>query len=207
MSVERRWPPLQKPAPTPTAVELVRSKGDADAHAALAKLRELVVGPTQQLNEARLEEMIKIFEEREAEMRALLRDIQKRNSELEIALKQNFIEQLNNFKSEFLSLTDGLMIENKKTSAAMRDELAAARKETLDLVHDSMTVAEQKLMVQASRLESIVKSEASKLQTEVKLVDDNLRAAQVAAQTDTHNSICRVLKEAADNLSRAVAKE
>lgn len=185
----------------PSAVEMVRSSNDADANAALMKLRELVVGPTQQLNEARLEELMKIFEEREAELRAVMRDVQKRNSELEVALKQSSLDQLNECKAEFRALTDAMNAESKKTFATMRDDTALARKEALSLVEDAKTVADQKLEAQRLRLTSMVEAETSKLRLEQEAAAEKAENALVLNQREIQFNISRILKDASDSLA------
>lgn len=187
---------------TPNAVDMARSGADNDANAALMKLRELVVGPTQQLNEARLEELMKIFEEREAELRSVMRDIQKRNSELEVALKQSSLDQLNAFKAEFQALTDSMSNESKKVSASIRDDISAARKETLSLVQDAKAVADQKLEAQHVRTLNLVDAEAGKLRVDLENMGDKLDIAVTVSQREAQLNISRVLKEASENLAR-----
>ncbi len=189
----------------PTAVDLAKVGSEADAHAALLKLRELVVGPAQQLNEARLEELMKIFEEREAELRGVMRDIQKRNSELEVALKQSSLDQLNVFKAEFQALTDSMSNESKKIVATIRDDISAARKEALSLVQDAKAVADQKLEAQAVRVKSLVESETGKLRVDIETMGDNLDTAVTASQREAQLNISRVLKEASENLARVAS--
>ena len=186
----------------PTSVELVRNSTDFDANAALMKLRELVVGPTQQLNEARLEELVKIFDEREAELRGVMRDIQKRNSELEVALKQSSLDQLNACKAEFQALTDSMTIESKKVFSNIREELASLRKETLSLVQDAKDVADQKLEAQQLRTKSLVDAETSKLRLDIETVSETLETAMTTGQREAQFNISRVLKEASENLAR-----
>jgi hypothetical protein len=185
-----------------TAVDLARIGNEADAHAALLKLRELVVGPAQQLNEARLEELMKIFEEREAELRAVMRDIQKRNSELEVALKQSSLDQLNAFKAEFQALTDSMSNESKKVFAIIRDDITVARKEALSLVQDAKTVADQKLEAQHVRTLSLVDSETGKLRLDLESATQKLETSVVLSQREAQFNISRVLKEASENLVR-----
>lgn len=189
----------------PTAVDLAKTGGEMDAHAALLKLRELVVGPAQQLNEARLEELIKIFEEREAELRAVMRDIQKRNSELEVALKQSSLDQLNVFKSEFQSLTDSMNNESKKIVTNIRDDISAARKEALSLVQDAKSVGDQKLEALSVRTKSLVEAETGKLRVDLETMSDNLETAVTASQRDAQLNISRVLKEASENMARVAS--
>ena len=189
----------------PSVVSMARTNSDAEAQAALMKLRELVVGPAQQLNEARLEELIRIFEEREIEMKAALRDIQQRNTELEIALKQNFLEQLNSLRNEFLAITDGMTVETKKMGAGLREEIDSARKEAVDLANESNASSDQKLKVQTARLEGMLKAEANKLHGDLMQVNSDLQVAQTVAQNETQNNISRVLKEASENLIKAVS--
>jgi hypothetical protein len=187
---------------TPSAVDLVKAGSETDAHAALLKLRELVVGPAQQLNEARLEELMKIFEEREAELRSVMRDIQKRNSELEVALKQSSLDQLNVFKAEFQALTDSMSNESKKLVASIRDDISAARKEALSLVQDAKAVADQKLEAQAVRTKSLVEAETGKLRVDIESMSDTLESAVTASQREAQLNISRVLKEASENMAR-----
>jgi F0F1-type ATP synthase membrane subunit b/b' len=189
-------------AAVPTSVDLARSSTDFDANAALMKLRELVVGPTQQLNEARLEELIKIFDEREAELRGVMRDIQKRNSELEVTLKQSSLDQLNACKAEFQALTDSMTIESKKVFANIREELAGLRKETLSLVQDAKDVADQKLDAQQLRTKSQIDGETSKLRLDIETVTETLETAMTTGQREAQFNISRVLKEASENLAR-----
>jgi hypothetical protein len=197
--------PVEKPAraAAPTSVELARNTADFDANAALMKLRELVVGPTQQLNEARLEELIKIFDEREAELRAVMRDIQKRNSELEVALKQSGLDQLNAFKAEFQALTDSMTAESKKAYSSIREEAAAGRKETLSLVQDAKDVADQKLEAHQLRTKSVIDTETSKLRLDLETVSETLETAMTTGQREAQFNISRILKEASENLARA----
>ena len=185
-----------------TGVDLARNSAETDANAALMKLRELVVGPTQQLNEARLEELMKIFDEREAELRAVMRDLQKRNSELEVALKQTSLDQLNAFKAEFQSLTDGMTIESKKVFSSIREELNAVRKEGLSLVQDAKDVADQKLEAQHLRTKGLVEGEIGKLRLDLASVSDTLETAMTLSQRETQNNISRVLKDASEHLAR-----
>ena len=186
----------------PTAVDLAKVGNEADANTALMKLRELVVGPTQQLNEARLEELVKIFDEREAELRGVMRDIQKRNSELEVALKQSSLDQLNACKAEFQALTDSMTIESKKVFSNIREELASMRKETLSLVQDAKDVADQKLEAQQLRTKSLVDAETSKLRLDIETVSETLETAMTTGQREAQFNISRVLKEASENLVR-----
>jgi hypothetical protein len=186
----------------PTNVDLVRSTADSDANAALMKLRELVVGPTQQLNEARLEELVKIFDEREAELRGVMRDIQKRNSELEVALRQSSLEQLNACKAEFQALTDSMTLESKKVFSNIREELALLRKETLSLVQDAKDVADQKLDAQQLRTKSLVDAETSKLKLDIETMTETLETAMTTGQREAQFNISRILKDASENLAR-----
>lgn len=190
------------PVPAPTGVDLARSGVDGDAQAALMKLRELVVGPAQQLNEARLEELIKIFEEREAELRSIMRDLQKRNAEMEVALKQNSLDQLNAFKNEFEALTDLMANESKKAIAAVRDEIAASRKETLDLVEAVKEVTNEKLEAQQARTKGLIETETLRVRTELATVNDKLEGQLVSSQRDIQHHMSRVLKDAAENMAR-----
>ena len=186
----------------PTSVDLARTSSEFDANAALMKLRELVVGPTQQLNEARLEELVKIFDEREAELRGVMRDIQKRNSELEVALKQSSLDQLNACKAEFQALTDSMTIESKKVFANIREELAGLRKETLTLVQDAKEVADQKLEAQQIRTKSLIDGETAKLRHDLETVSETLETAMTTGQREAQFNISRVLKDASENLAR-----
>jgi hypothetical protein len=186
----------------PSAVELARIGVDSDANAALMKLRELVVGPTQQLNEARLEELMKIFEEREAELRAVMRDVQKRNSELEVALKQSSLEQLNAFKSEFQALTDGMSSESKKAISSIREDISASRKEALSLAQEAKTAVEKKLEAERIRTVKLVDSETGKLRVELESSTGKLEAALIANQRESQLQMSRVLKEASECLAR-----
>jgi hypothetical protein len=202
ISSESRGVPVRARQAQPTPVDLARVGNETDAHAALLKLRELVVGPAQQLNEARLEELMKIFEEREAEMRAVMRDIQKRNSELEVALKQSSLDQLNVFKAEFQALTDSMNNESKKMVATIRDDISAARKEALSLVQDAKAVADQKLEAQSVRTKGLIDAETGKLRVDLESISDNLETAVTASQREAQLNISRVLKEASENLAR-----
>ncbi len=184
-----------------TAVDMALSTADTDANASLMKLRELVVGPTQQLNEARLEELMKIFEEREAELRAVMRDVQKRNSELEVALKQSSLDQLNVFKAEFQALTDAMSIESKKAFSSIRDDIAAARKEALSLVEDAKAVADEKFEAQRVRTISMVDTETSKLRLDIESATEKFQTANILNQRETQFNISRILKEASENLA------
>jgi hypothetical protein len=197
VTVEPRVRPV-----APTGVDLARSGADSDANAALMKLRELVVGPTQQLNEARLEELIKIFDEREAELRGVMRDIQKRNSELEVALKQSSLDQLNAFKAEFQALTDSMSLESKKVFSNIREEIAALRKEALTLVQDAKDVADQKLEAHQIRTKSIIDGETVKLRLDLETVSETLETAMSTGQKEAQFNISRILKEASENLAR-----
>ena len=185
-----------------TGVDLARNSAETDANAALMKLRELVVGPTQQLNEARLEELMKIFDEREAELRAVMRDLQKRNSELEVALKQSSLDQLNAFKAEFQALTDSMSNESKKVFSNIRDDISVARKEALSLVQDAKAVADQKLEAQHVRTISLVDAEAGKLRLDLASATDKLETTVILSQREAQFNISRVLKEASENLAR-----
>jgi F0F1-type ATP synthase membrane subunit b/b' len=185
-----------------TSVDLARVGNETDAHAALLKLRELVVGPAQQLNEARLEELLKIFDEREAELRAVMRDIQRRNSELEVALKQSSLDQLNAFKAEFQALTDSMSAESKKVFSSIRDDISAARKEAMSLVQDAKAVADQKLEAQHVRTISLVDSETGKLRLDLESATERFETSVVLSQREAQFNISRVLKEASENLVR-----
>jgi hypothetical protein len=187
---------------SPSAVELARIGEDSDANAALMKLRELVVGPAQQLNEARLEELMKIFEEREAELRAVMRDVQKRNSELEVALKQSSLDQLNAFKSEFQALTDSMSSESKKVISSIREDISATRKEALSLVQDAKTVVEKKFEAERIRTVKMVDSETGKLRLDLESAASKLEAALVTNQRESQLQMSRVLKEASECLAR-----
>lgn len=188
-----------------TAVDMARSTADTDANAALMKLRELVVGPTQQLNEARLEELMKIFEEREAELRAVMRDVQKRNSELEVALKQSSLDQLNAFKAEFQALTDAMNAESKKVFSTLRDDVSAARKEALLLVEDAKAVADQKLEAQRVRITGLVDTEASKLRLDIETATEKVENALLLSQRETQFNISRILKESSEALANVAS--
>jgi hypothetical protein len=186
----------------PSAVDVARLSGEADANAALMKLRELVVGPAQQLNEARLEELVKIFEEREAELRGVMRDIQKRNSELEVALKQSSLDQLNAFKSEFQALTDSMTTESKKVISHIREDISASRKETMSLVQEAKTMADQKLEAERIRTANLLDSETGKLRDDLETAAIKLETTVVASQREAHLQMSRALKEASESLAR-----
>jgi hypothetical protein len=186
-----------------STVEMARMSADSDANATLMKLRELVVGPAQQLNEARLEELMKIFEEREAELRAVMRDVQKRNSELEVELKQHSLEQLNACKAEFRASTEAMSAESKKTFATIRDEIAGARKEALTLIEDAKAVAEQKLEAQRVRLTSLLEAETSKLRLDQEAAAEKAENSLRLSQREAQLNISRILKDASDNLASA----
>ena len=196
---------LRKRQMTPTAVDLALVGGEADSHASLLKLRELVVGPAQQLNEARLEELMKIFEERESEMRDALRDIQKRNSELEVVLKQSSLDQLNVLKLEFQALTDSMNAESKKVTASIRDDISAACRETLSLVEAAKAVGDQKHEAQSVRTKSLVDVETNKLRLDLKTIGNKLETAITTSQRDAQLNISRVLREASENLARVAS--
>jgi hypothetical protein len=187
---------------SPSEVDLARIGVDSDANAALMKLRELVVGPTQQLNEARLEELMKIFEEREAELRAVMRDVQKRNSELEVALKQSSLDQLNAFKSEFQTLTDGMSSESKKALSSIREDISASRKEAFSLAQETKTAFEKKLEAERIRTVKMVDSETGKLRADLESVSGKLEAALITNQRESQLQMSRVLKEASECLAR-----
>lgn len=187
---------------SPSVVELARVGQDSDANAALMKLRELVVGPTQQLNEARLEELMKIFEEREAELRGMMRDIQKRNSELEVALKQSSLDQLNEFKSEFQALTDSMTAESKKAFTSVRDDISASRKEALSLVQDAKATFEQKFEAERIRTVNLVDAESAKLRADIESASEKMESAVITNQRESQMHMSRVLKEASEGMAR-----
>jgi hypothetical protein len=162
----------------------------------------LVVGPAQQMNEARLEELMKIFEEREAELRGVMRDIQKRNSELEVALKQSNLDQLNVCKSEFQALTDNMITESKKAISAIREDISASRKETMSLVQEAKTMAEQKLEAERIRTANLMESEAGKFRDDLETFALKLETTVSAGQREARLQVSRTLKEASESLAR-----
>jgi hypothetical protein len=188
--------------PLPSPVQMAMVAGQAEAQDALAKLRDLLVGPTQQLNEARLEELIKLFEERENDLRSALRDMQKRNSELEVALKQSDLENANALKTEMRSVTDSMATDMKKGFTSLREELAVLRSEAHSLFAASKEFTVERIATLESRTASQLETRGEKIKGEVAAAH---HALELKIRDESRNSqqvFSRVLKEAGEGLSR-----
>ena len=183
-------------------VELSLNAIDSDAHSALMKLRELVVGPSQQLNEARLEELIKLCEEREEQLQAALRDMQLRNSDLEFELRKVLSENSNSLRSEILDINESLMEQSKKTTAGLHDEMGALRKETNVLSQSVKDMAAQRIEATEARFNASLTKKFDHLQSEMIQLRDMLTANIDNERRASHVAIGRLLQEAGETLAR-----
>jgi hypothetical protein len=201
-------PPPARSAPKlatphiPSPVQMAMVAGQADAQDALAKLRDLLVGPTQQLNEARLEELVNLFDERENDLRNAMRDMQKRNAELEVALKQSDIESSQKLKTEMLAVTDSLAAEMKKTFSSLREELAVLRSEAHSLFAASKEFAVERIATLESRTSATIDSKNEKIKGEVAAVSHALELKIRDEAKASQHTFSRVLKEASEGLNR-----
>ncbi len=175
---------------------------DSDAHSALMKLRELVVGPSQQLNEARLEELIKLCEEREEQLQAALRDMQLRNSDLEFELRKVLSENSNSLRSEILDINESLLEQSKKTSASLHDDLSNLRKETNALTQNAKDLAVQRVEATEARFNASLTKKFDHLQSEMIQLRDMMAANIENERRTSHVSIGRLLQEAGEALAR-----
>ena len=183
-------------------VELALNAMDSDAQTALMKLRELVVGPSQQLNEARLEELIKLCEEREEQLQAALRDMQLRNSDLEFELKKVLSENSNSLRSEILDINESLLEQAKKTSAGLHDDLSSLRKETNALTQNVKDIAAQRIDATEARLSAALTKKFDHLQSEMVQLRDMMLANVEDERRSSHVAIGRLLQEAGETLAR-----
>lgn len=204
-----------KPAPSMTipkiipegvhSVERSMQPLDVDSHATLNQLRDLVVGPTQRLNEARLEELIKIFEEREAELRGALRDVERKNEDLRTSIDQNSVKTLMAFKAEFQAMTAELSEEMKKAVSNLREEIAAARKDAQALVQALGEGADRNMKELEARMDSASTLKVSKLKSEMDVMAESMAQRMVACQREAQTALGRILAGAADEISRTGA--
>ena len=183
-------------------VELSLNASDSDAHSALMKLRELVVGPSQQLNEARLEELIKLCEEREEQMQAALRDMQLRNSDLEFELRKVLSENSNSLRSEILDINESLLEQSKRASAGLHDDMGALRKETSALTLSVKEMAAQRIDATEARFSASLTKKFDHLQSEMIQLRDLLTANIESERRSSHAAIGRLLQEAGETLTR-----
>lgn len=182
--------------------ELSLNAIDSDAHSALMKLRELVVGPSQQLNEARLEELIKLCEEREEQLQAALRDMQLRNSDLEFELRKVLSENSNSLRSEILDINESLLEQSKKTTAGLHDEMGALRKETNVLSQSVKDMSAQRIEATEARFNASLTKKFDHLQSEMIQLRDMLTANIDNERRASHVAIGRLLQEAGETLAR-----
>ncbi len=183
-------------------VGLALNAMDSDAQTALMKLRELVVGPSQQLNEARLEELIKLCEEREDQLQAALRDMQLRNSDLEFELRKVLSENSNSLRSEILDINESLLEQSKKTSTALHDDIATLRKEIHVLTQNSKETASQRIDATEVRFNASLTKKFDHLQSEMIQLRDLMMANIENERRSSHASIGRLLQEAGESLAR-----
>ncbi len=192
----------QTDTPSMQHVELSLNATDSDAHSALMKLRELVVGPSQQLNEARLEELIKLCEEREEQMQAALRDMQLRNSDLEFELRKVLSENSNSLRSEILDINESLLEQSKRTSAGLHDDMGSLRKETSALTLSVKEMAAQRIDATEARFSASLTKKFDHLQSEMIQLRDLLTANIESERRSSHAAIGRLLQEAGETLAR-----
>jgi hypothetical protein len=205
-TTETSPPPRSTPKaitpPLPSPVQMAMVAGQAEAQDALAKLRDLLVGPTQQLNEARLEELIKLFEERENDLRSALREMQKRNAELEVALKQSDLQTANAIKTEMHAVTDSMANDMKKGFSSLREELAVLRSEAHSLFAASKEFAVERIATLETRVASQMETRGEKIKGEVAA---SAHALEQKIRDESRNSqqvFSRVLKEASEGMNR-----
>lgn len=192
----------QTDANSATHSDLTLSAMDSDAHSALMKLRELVVGPSQQLNEARLEELIKLCEEREEQLQAALRDMQLRNSDLEFELRKVLSENSNSLRSEILDINESLLEQSKKTSAGLHEDLSSLRKETNALTQNAKDLAVQRIEATEARFNASLTKKFDHLQSEMIQLRDMMLASVENERRSSHVTIGRMLQEVGETLAR-----
>lgn len=186
-----------------TAVDAAMKAVDADAHAALMKLRELVVGPSQKLNEARLEELMRIFEEREGVWDMEKREMLRRNSELETTIHHDNLNQLKEAKAEFIALTDAMAADARQAVATVRDELANLRREAQALVAGANLATDRKLESHQAWTRSLMDGGYDKMLAEMEKWAATFEARIQASQREAQLVLSRAFMEASETLASA----
>ena len=192
----------KSPAVIVSPVQSALNAYDADAQISLTKLRDIVVGPAQQLNEARLEELIQLFEEREESLHAALREMQKQNMEFELTLNKTLSEKLNFLKTEFLSITENVLDYTKRTATDLSQEIANCRNEASLLVADTKSVVTQKIDALETYSKSALDQKSEQLQVEMGRLHSTQKSYIESKGRASHIAIGRLLKEAGESLAR-----
>ncbi len=198
----RQEVPEVKVVQVPSAVDVAMKSTEADAHAALMKLRELVVGPSQLLNEARLEELMKIFEEREAKWTSERDTMLRHNAALENGLRQENLNQLNAAKAEFITLTEGMAADAQRAVTTVREELSVLRKEAHALVENSNLATDQKLESQQAWTRSLMDGGYNKMLSEMEKWANSFEARIQTGQREAQLVLSRAFMEASETLAR-----
>jgi hypothetical protein len=205
--------PLVHPFKTANAVDRTLNAADADPQAVLMKVRELLVGPSQRLSEARLDELIKIFEEREAEMRASMEAQNERHNKNLKAAKQSAIEMIAILRDEFATTVNKLVADQavainglKEMIAHGRKDLEDMRKESYSWVQASETATTQKLEAaeafNTARHEQLI----SQIHTDMNLLKESLLSVIVASQREARSQVSRTLMNAGEELAKSAGQ-
>lgn len=194
--------PMIAPEAAIPSVERALNPSDVDSHATLAQLRDLVVGPSQRLNEARLEELIRLFDEREADIRGALREIERSGEELKITIDQNNVRTLNAFKAEFMAAANVMSDDMKKAIGNLREEIAAVRKESQSLVQALGDATERGMLEVQQRFEDTTTTKLAKMKAEMDLLQDSLNQRMINCQREAQLAISRIFNVTADDLAR-----
>jgi hypothetical protein len=205
--------PMVHPFKTANAVDRTLNAADADPQAVLMKVRELLVGPSQRLSEARLDELIKIFEEREAEMYVAMETLNERHNKNLKAAKQSTIELITNLRDEFAMTINKLVADQAIAVNGVKDMIAQDRKDMEDMRKESYA------WVQASEAATLQKLEAaeafntarhdemvSQNRTDMNLLKENLLSVIVASQREARSQVSRTLMNAGEELAKSAGQ-
>ena len=183
------------------AVQVAMGAVDADAQSVLMKLRELVVGPSQQLNEARLEELISLCELRDEQLHAALRDMEQRNAELEYELKKLLADNNDALRLELQEGHQNMAEQSLKTAVGLREDIGTLREETNVLVQVTTDAILQKIDAAEARANSSLTQRCDQLQMAMGQLQELMMATVENERRATNKSLGRFLQEAGESLA------
>jgi hypothetical protein len=205
--------PMVQPFKTANAVDRTLNAADVDPQAVLMKVRELLVGPSQRLSEARLDELIKIFDEREADMRNAMEILNERQNKNLKAAKQSTMELITVLRDEFATTINKIVADQagaiegvKELIAHVRKDMEEVRKESYAWVQASEAATTQKL--EAAEAFNTARHEefVSQTRTDMNLLKENLLSVIAASQREARSQVSRTLMNAGEELAKSAGQ-
>lgn len=171
---------------------------DVDARLSLESLRNIVVGPAMKLSEDRLEELVRIMEERETESRKMIFELEGKLKQMQEAHDAD----LRKLDSDFALRLDDAVGAATTASVKRHDDLKAQLTQSIGEARDQTQTLSEHFEQWAANFDKHISGKLGELARDTHNLFDSFGSRIAASRRTSMNELGRAVSSLADLIAR-----